>query len=140
MVHTLLMLIGLLLMKASVVFCSCSAEYGPIDVNGHLDVDSSNATISDSAFQGCELLKSVFIPKYITIIDTKAFKSCSSLTSVIFELESQLDYIGISAFSSSGLLKARLAINLWISLSSKNALRRFSSSDILDRSLISCCE
>jgi hypothetical protein len=52
----------------------------------------------DGFFEGCSSLTSITIPNSVTKIGGGAFLDCSSLTSVIFEDNSNLDSIGGGAF------------------------------------------
>lgn len=56
-------------------------------------------TISSGAFQRCENITTVTIPASVTEIGSMAFYYDTSLTTVIFEEESQLETIGSYAFS-----------------------------------------
>lgn len=60
-------------------------------------------SISNSCFEGCKDLSYVIIPESVKIIGSKAFYDCSSLRSVVFEGNSSLETIGISAFENSGI-------------------------------------
>ena len=61
-------------------------------------------SIADNAFEESKNISgSVTLPASLTSIGDYAFRSCSSLTSVIFESDSQLETIGGNAFQGSGL-------------------------------------
>ena len=83
-------------------FYNCSSLTSVI-----FEENSQLTTIEDLAFQNCTSLESIEIPNSVTSIgnnshtcngDEGAFYNCSSLTSVIFEENSQLTTIGYSAF------------------------------------------
>lgn len=59
--------------------------------------------IEEAAFWGCSNLKNIIIPSSVLAIRYGAFWSCRNLTELVFENNSNLKYIGMSAFNSSGL-------------------------------------
>ena len=60
--------------------------------------------ISDSAFNGCSSLKSVYIPENVTTINNYAFQQCSNLESI--NIPNSMTTIGVYAFSGCSSLKA----------------------------------
>ncbi|MBQ3219959.1 MAG: leucine-rich repeat domain-containing protein [Clostridia bacterium] len=62
-------------------------------------------SIGDSAFSGCESLKTIEIPNSVTSIGDYAFEYCVSLASVNFGDNSQLTSIGDSAFYNCSSLE-----------------------------------
>ena len=70
--------------------------------NSVIPSDGSVTVIGDSAFEGCEKLKSVVIPEGVEKIGFSAFEDCGDLASV--EMHDGLKSIGGSAFSGCGSL------------------------------------
>lgn len=60
--------------------------------------ESNLETIGESAFEDCQLLSEINIPKSVTSIGYNAFNRCISLSSVTFEQESKLSTIVSFAF------------------------------------------
>ena len=60
--------------------------------------------ISDNAFSGCKMLKSVTIGKYVTLIGNKAFFKCTSLKKII--IPASVTKIGKKAFYGCKKLKS----------------------------------
>ena len=67
------------------------------DTGGHVTVPTGTS-MSESAYAGCLLLRSIFIPKSVTIIRRYAFSGCKFLDEVIFEEDSQLHTIEYGVF------------------------------------------
>ncbi len=67
-------------------------------------IPSSVTTIGDSAFGGCESLRSVNIPSSVRIIGHSSFGGCESLQSV--SIPSSVTIIGDSAFRGCGSLQS----------------------------------
>lgn len=65
-------------------------------------IRSEAVTICDGAFEGCILLKSVFIPNSIIVIGDRAFKRCSSIENI--NLPKSVASIGNQAFASCSSL------------------------------------
>lgn len=61
--------------------------------------------ITDSAFYQCRSLKSIVIPSSVIEIETYAFNTNISLSSVIFEEGSQLEIIGTRAFCNDPIVR-----------------------------------
>ncbi len=68
-----------------------------------VDMPASVEDIGDSAFQSCSKLESISIPASVENIGESAFQHCSLLRSVTIAEMSNLESIGASAFSDSGL-------------------------------------
>lgn len=54
---------------------------------------------------GCTLISRIFIPNYITHINSGAFSNCQNLRSIEFQSDSQLKEIEREAFASSSIIK-----------------------------------
>ena len=76
-------------------FTGCS-QLKEIVLPEHID------TLPDHVFQGSGLT-SITIPKKVQRIEGFAFDRCENLVSVVFDRDSELDYIGHDCFSFSGL-------------------------------------
>ena len=68
--------------------------------------------IYDGAFKSKETITYVRIPATVKTIGVSAFESCSNLTSLTFEGDSQLEEIGGNAFSSTGLTTIKIPVNV----------------------------
>ena len=63
------------------------------ECQGYADVD----TICENAFNGCESLKEIHLPKYIYRIEENAFKDCYSLEEITF--------VGVSSISTGAFVR-----------------------------------
>ena len=61
------------------------------------------AKIERNAFQGCQKLEALVLPKSLREIEEGAFCGCSSLKEITFEEGSLLEQIGQKAFADTGL-------------------------------------
>lgn len=68
--------------------------------------------IADSVFKGNKTITSVHIPASVTAIGAASFSGCTALAAVTFEEGSELESIGSSAFSSTGLTAIALPSSL----------------------------
>ena len=75
-----------------------------IYINGEIPYDvqipDGITSINPYAFCGWTWLKTISIPNSVSQIGERAFNGCTSLESVIFETESQLNSIGTESFAS----------------------------------------
>ena len=62
--------------------------------------------IPEKAFKNCTSLTSITIPASVTIIEANAFLGCDKLTDVVFEGNSQLISIGAGAFKGCTRIKS----------------------------------
>lgn len=69
---------------------------------GSITIESGVEYIGMYAFEKCTNLKSLFIPNTLIGIDGHAFDDTVSLENVIFEEDSQLEYIDYMVFANSG--------------------------------------
>eukprot|EP00605_Chrysophyceae_sp_TOSAG23-4_P002018 GSChrysophyteH1.ASY1.ANO1.2233.1 assembled CDS len=73
------------------------------DADGNVIISAGTQTIDASAYYNNSRIKTVTIPPSVIRIEDKAFYGCTQLTTIIFEGDSQLNYIGSYAFYQSGL-------------------------------------
>ncbi len=67
----------------------------------NLTLPSNLVSIGESAFKGCENIKSIDIPKSVTTIANNAFSGATSLNKIIFEADCGLLTIGDYAFENN---------------------------------------
>ena len=79
----------------------------PLDKEGETyEIPDTVKTVSDSAFYGCQNLKSVKVPSCVKSVEERAFYGSRSLNEIT--LEEGLEKIGNHAFSGCGLLTSLL--------------------------------
>lgn len=99
-----------------------------------LKIGKGLTTIPAGAFKTDNLLVEVTIPKNVQYImgdtlDGGAFENCISLTSVTFEEDSKLSYIGVKSFASTNIAKITLPKNV-VMIDSKAFTNNFNLSDV----------
>ena len=97
-----------------------------------LKIGKGLTTIPAGAFKTDNLLVEVTIPRNVQSImggQHGAFENCISLTSVTFEEDSKLSYIGIKSFASTNIAKITLPKNV-VMIDSKAFTNNFNLSDV----------
>ena len=73
-------------------------------VNGKVVIPAGTTTVAPSAFYKCNDIVEVVIPASVVEIGYMCFAQAGNLRTVTFDGESQLEQIGMSAFSSTALM------------------------------------
>jgi hypothetical protein len=73
--------------------------------NVGLVLASDTTTIESNQFENASSLTSITIPNGVTKLGNYSFKRCESLKNIVFEVNSQLNYIGYESFANCRSLK-----------------------------------
>ncbi len=85
-----------------IIIIGCDTSAKEIEIPAEID-GLPVTTISESSFEGCNLLTSIKIPDSVTSIKTCAFENCSLLTEVI--VPDSVEEIGVSVFEGTPFLE-----------------------------------